>query len=74
MARALVHRPAVVFADEPTGSLDSANATAVLKEFLGLARSQRTAVILVTHDGAVAEQADTRYTMTDGVLSPWGER
>ncbi|MFE1461486.1 ABC transporter ATP-binding protein [Streptomyces nigra] len=70
VARALVHRPAVVFADEPTGSLDSANASAVLKEFLDLARSQGTAVILVTHDPAVAAQADSRYTMSDGVLTP----
>ncbi|MFE5140228.1 ABC transporter ATP-binding protein [Streptomyces fagopyri] len=68
VARALVHRPAVVFADEPTGSLDSANAATVLKEFLGLARSQGTAVLLVTHDPAVAAQADSRYTMWDGVL------
>ncbi|MDJ0466656.1 ABC transporter ATP-binding protein [Streptomyces sp. H27-C3] len=72
VARALVHRPAVVFADEPTGSLDSANAAAVLKEFLGLARSQDTAVILVTHDAAVAAQADSHYTMSDGLLSPQG--
>ncbi|MYR89518.1 ATP-binding cassette domain-containing protein, partial [Streptomyces sp. SID685] len=70
VARALVHQPAVVFADEPTGSLDSANADAVLKEFLGLARSQGTAVVLVTHDPAVAAQADIRYTMADGVLTP----
>ncbi|KUO10846.1 ABC transporter ATP-binding protein [Streptomyces sp. DSM 15324] len=68
VARSLVHRPAVVFADEPTGSLDSANADAVLKEFLDLARSQGTAVILVTHDPAIAAQADTHYTMSDGVL------
>jgi putative ABC transport system ATP-binding protein len=72
VARALVHRPAVVFADEPTGSLDSANASTVLKEFLGLARSQGTAVILVTHDPAVAAQADSHYTMSDGVLTPRG--
>ncbi|MEW2162464.1 ABC transporter ATP-binding protein [Streptomyces sp. NPDC007084] len=70
VARALVHRPAVVFADEPTGSLDSANASAVLAEFLGLARSQGTAVVLVTHDPAVAAQADRRYSMADGALSP----
>ncbi|WP_443078214.1 ABC transporter ATP-binding protein [Streptomyces sp. SP17KL33] len=69
VARALVHRPAVVFADEPTGSLDSANATAVLDEFLTLARSQGTAVVLVTHDSEVAARADSRYTMCDGVLS-----
>ncbi|MFB8207843.1 ABC transporter ATP-binding protein [Streptomyces sp. NPDC056010] len=69
VARALVHRPAVVFADEPTGALDSANADAVLEEFLNLARSQDTAVIMVTHDAAVAARADTRYTMTDGALT-----
>ncbi|MEU1183508.1 ABC transporter ATP-binding protein [Streptomyces sp. NPDC005820] len=72
VARSLVHRPAIVFADEPTGSLDSANASAVLKEFLDLARSQGTAVILVTHDHAIAAQADTHYTMSDGVLGPRG--
>ncbi|MGP3982066.1 ABC transporter ATP-binding protein [Streptomyces sp. KR80] len=72
VARALVHRPAVVFADEPTGSLDSANASAVLKEFLSLARSQGTAVLLVTHDSTVAAQADRNYTMADGVLAPKG--
>lgn len=72
VARALVHRPAVVFADEPTGSLDSGNASTVLKEFLDLARSQGTAVVLVTHDQAVAAQADTHYTMADGVLTPRG--
>ncbi|MFD9131597.1 ABC transporter ATP-binding protein [Streptomyces bottropensis] len=69
VARALVHRPAVVFADEPTGSLDSVNATTVLKEFLTLARSQGTAVVLVTHDSQVAACADSRYTMCDGILS-----
>lgn len=68
VARALVHRPAVVFADEPTGALDSANATAVLEEFLRLARDQGTAVVIVTHDESVAAQADVRYTMSDGVL------
>ncbi|MEN8650985.1 ATP-binding cassette domain-containing protein [Streptomyces sp. 21So2-11] len=69
VARALVHRPSVVFADEPTGALDSANAAAVLEEFLHLARSQGTAVVMVTHDAAVAAHADSQYTMTDGVLS-----
>ncbi|MFC9623425.1 ABC transporter ATP-binding protein [Streptomyces sp. NPDC056930] len=73
VARALVHRPAVVFADEPTGSLDSANAATVLQEFLGLARSQGTAVLLVTHDPNVAAQADRRYTMADGVLESKGQ-
>lgn len=69
VARALVHRPAVVFADEPTGSLDSSNAASVLDEFLALARSQGTAVLLVTHDHQVAARADSRYTMCDGTLT-----
>ncbi|WP_234438312.1 ABC transporter ATP-binding protein [Streptomyces sp. 303MFCol5.2] len=69
VARALVHRPAVVFADEPTGSLDSSNAKAVLDEFLSLARSQGTAVVLVTHDTQVADRADDRYIMCDGELT-----
>ncbi|MFG2961925.1 ABC transporter ATP-binding protein [Streptomyces sp. NPDC048288] len=72
VARALVHRPAVVFADEPTGALDSVNAQAVLDEFLVLARSQGTAVVLVTHDPDIAARADTRYTMVDGVLTLQG--
>ncbi|MGW2957794.1 ABC transporter ATP-binding protein [Streptomyces sp. NPDC001220] len=72
VARALVHRPAVIFADEPTGSLDSVNAQAVLEEFLTLARSQGAAVVLVTHDADVAARADTRYTMIDGVLTLQG--
>ncbi|WP_353943615.1 ABC transporter ATP-binding protein [Streptomyces sp. HUAS MG91] len=69
VARALVHRPDVVFADEPTGALDSANADSVLAEFLSLARSQGTAVIMVTHDASVASRADSRYTMADGALT-----
>ncbi|WP_137994428.1 ABC transporter ATP-binding protein [Streptomyces vilmorinianum] len=68
VARALVHRPDVVFADEPTGALDSVNAAAVLEEFLRLARDQGTAVVIVTHDATVAEHADSRYTMADGIL------
>lgn len=68
VARALVHRPAVVFADEPTGALDSVNAAAVLDEFLALARDRGTAVVLVTHDENVARHADTRYVMRDGRL------
>ncbi|MGW6568486.1 ABC transporter ATP-binding protein [Streptomyces sp. NPDC054975] len=68
VARALVHRPDIVFADEPTGALDSVNASAVLEEFLRLARDQGTAVVIVTHDATVAEHADSRYTMTDGNL------
>ncbi|MFF5502582.1 ABC transporter ATP-binding protein [Streptomyces roseolus] len=69
VARALVHQPDVVFADEPTGALDGADAQAVLKEFLRLARELDTAVVVATHDPDVAARADTRYVMVDGVLA-----
>ncbi|MDX2295449.1 MULTISPECIES: ABC transporter ATP-binding protein [Streptomyces] len=69
VARALVHQPDVVFADEPTGALDSANASAVLEEFLRLAKDQDTAVVIVTHDPEVAARADSQYAMVDGVLT-----
>ncbi|MFD5024620.1 ATP-binding cassette domain-containing protein [Streptomyces sp. NPDC058373] len=69
VARALVHQPTVVFADEPTGALDSVNAATVLDEFLTLARDRGTAVLLVTHDEGVASHADRRYVMCDGRIS-----
>lgn len=69
VARALVHQPDVVFADEPTGALDSSNASTVLEEFLRLAKEQDTAVVIVTHDPQVAAKADTQYMMVDGVLA-----
>lgn len=58
VARALVHRPRVVLADEPTGSLDADNAERVLGLLLGAARRRGTAVLLVTHDAGVAAHAD----------------
>jgi putative ABC transport system ATP-binding protein len=69
VGRALVHRPRVVFADEPTGALDAANAGLVLNELLTLAREQSTAVLLVTHDREVALTADRCIEMRDGALA-----
>lgn len=66
IARALVHRPRVVFADEPTGSLDTENSDIVLRQFVDLARSAGAAVVLVTHEARVAEVADRRCNVTDG--------
>jgi putative ABC transport system ATP-binding protein len=68
VARALVHEPSVVFADEPTGSLDSENSAVVLGEFLALARSLGSAVVLVTHDRAVAEFGDRHIEVSDGLV------
>lgn len=71
VARALVHRPAVIFADEPTGALDTVTGELVLDAMLRLARDAATTVLLVTHDNRVASHADRLITMRDGrVLEP----
>ncbi len=56
IARALAHRPPIVLADEPTASLDPVNATAVMDLFMELVAELRTALVLVTHDAALAER------------------
>jgi len=68
IARALANDPAVILADEPTGSLDSANSMRVLATLHGLARDQGRAVVCVTHDGAIAAEADARIQMLDGAV------
>ncbi|MFF0295927.1 ABC transporter ATP-binding protein [Kitasatospora sp. NPDC004615] len=72
VARAVVHRPAVVFADEPTGALDSANGAVVIDLLWELAREQGSAVVLVTHDPAVARKADRTITLLDGAVRSSG--
>ncbi len=66
VARALIHHPRLVFADEPTGSLDTENKGIVLQELIALARGADAAVLLVTHEVDVAEVADRRVTLKDG--------
>lgn len=69
VARAVVHRPAVVFADEPTGALDESSADQVLGQILGVTREYGAALVLVTHDQSVADAADRRVHMRDGQLA-----
>jgi putative ABC transport system ATP-binding protein len=66
VARAIVHRPRLLFADEPTGALDSVNGAIVLSAMLQLAKENGTSVVLVTHDKSVAGQADEIIEMRDG--------
>jgi putative ABC transport system ATP-binding protein len=66
VARALVHRPEVVFADEPTGSLDSVAGELVLDALAGLARREGSTVVLVTHESRVAAYADRTVYLRDG--------
>ena len=68
VARALVHRPAVVLADEPTGALDSASGAAVLRLMDELRREEGSALLLATHDEAIATAADRVIRMRDGAI------
>lgn len=66
LARALVSGPRVVFADEPTGALDSNGAREVLELVVGTARREGMSVVLVTHDNTVAAFADREVVLSDG--------
>jgi putative ABC transport system ATP-binding protein len=67
IARAMANDPAILVADEPTGSLDSATATAVIDLFLDLVRQGRT-ILLVTHDKDVARRGSRMITLSDGEI------
>lgn len=69
VARALVTEPAVLFADEPTGALDTLAGEAVMAELTGAARDAGTAVLLVTHDARVASYGDREIVVRDGAVS-----
>lgn len=66
VARAVVHRPKVVFADEPTGSLDSVAGEQVMDALVGVAEKHGAAVVLVTHDARIAAYAHRNVTVRDG--------
>ena len=66
LARALIHRPRVVFADEPTGALDSEASELVVELLTSLVRDDGAALVLVTHDAAVAAYADREVMLLDG--------
>jgi len=69
LARGMVTRPQVLFADEPTGSLDSASGEMVMSLMTRAAREQGTTVILVTHEARVAAYADREVVVRDGTVS-----
>ena len=70
VARALVSHPKIVFADEPTGNLDEQNADQVMQLLLDLRQKVGSALVVVTHDPALAEMADRVITMHDGRIVP----
>ncbi|CAI7974176.1 hypothetical protein FRAHR75_120003 [Frankia sp. Hr75.2] len=69
LARGLVGRPEVLFADEPTGALDSFTGERVMDLLVGSAREQGTTVVLVTHSARVAAYADRQVMVRDGQVN-----
>jgi len=70
IGRALANEPPIIFADEPTASLDTERGMKVMGLLRRVAREKRSAVIAVTHDHRMVEGFDTTYTMNDGRLAP----
>ena len=70
LARALAPRPALLFADEPTGNLDAVNAAMVADLLFGLVSEEGAAMVLVTHDARLAARADRQVRLGDGVALP----
>lgn len=68
VARALVNDPAIVWADEPTGNLDSDTAGQIMDLLVRLNREQRQTLVVVTHDGAVSSRANRILTMRNGQI------
>lgn len=69
IARALIHTPLLLLADEPTGNLDSASEERVLKLLKELQRANDTTLLMVTHDPKVAASCERKLTMSDGRLT-----
>jgi len=68
IARALINNPSIIFADEPTGNLDSHTGEAIVELLLALVRENRKTLIVVTHDASLALRGDRRLEIRDGVL------
>jgi len=68
VARALIARPKVILADEPSGNLDKDNANKVIELMFNLVREERTSLILVTHDNSLASMCERTLHLSDGRL------
>src|SRR5436189_2115592 len=69
IARALTNDPDIIFADEPTGNLDSATGRAIVDLLLNLARERTKTLVVVTHDASLAARGDRTLHIVDGTLS-----
>lgn len=68
IARALANKPKLILADEPTGNLDSQTGTMIFDLLHSLAQSEKTTIIVVTHDDAIAGKTDKTFRLSDGKL------
>jgi predicted ABC-type transport system involved in lysophospholipase L1 biosynthesis ATPase subunit len=68
IARALTNDPDIIFADEPTGNLDSKTGDAIVDLLLGIARERKKTLLVVTHDTRLASRGDRQLHIADGVL------
>lgn len=68
IARALTNNPDIIFADEPTGNLDSKTGDAIMDLLLNLARDRKKTLLVVTHDSRLAARGDRQLHIKDGVL------
>ena len=69
IARALTNDPDIIFADEPTGNLDSKTGDAIMDLLLGLAHERRKTLVVVTHDNNLAQRGDRTLRIVDGLLA-----
>ncbi len=69
IARALIARPDIVFADEPTGNLDSKSGGEVMELLQNIWKKLGTKLVVITHDSRIAQMADRQFMIVDGVLS-----
>jgi ABC-type lipoprotein export system ATPase subunit len=68
IARALINDPAIIFADEPTGNLDTGNGEAIMELLAGLVREEQKTLVVVTHDQQLAARGDRVVHIRDGLL------
>jgi len=68
IARALANKPSIIFADEPTGNLDSQNSKEVLQLLKSTIEKYNQTLIMITHDGSIAQMADRIITISDGMI------
>lgn len=71
--RALIHKPEIILADEPTGNLDNRNSKEVITILKNSVAKYKQALVLITHDQKIAVEADTMYLMNDGKLTLKGK-